>query len=133
MALKDMLAKSGELKSASEIAAELRNRQRPAERIMEGLQEAVAVAKGESTPYKEHKPEPAGERLIKAANGMRKKVQAAAVKETLSTEPKRRGRPSSGKTAIKIRIDNDVLAKFKAGGDGWQTAINAALRQHLRI
>lgn len=120
-------------KSAAEIAAELRDKQRPAEKIMEGLREALEVASGKAKPFKEQKPKTAGERLIKSAKSMRKQVQEAAVKESLSAEPKRRGRPSSGKTAVKIRIDNDVLVKFKASGDGWQTAINAALRKHLGI
>lgn len=120
-------------KSAAEIAAEIRDRQPPAEKIMDGMKEALDVAQGKAKPFKEHKPKPAGERLIKAAKGMRKQVQEAGVKESLSTEPKRRGRPTSGKTAIKIRIDNDVLAKFRAGGDGWQTEINAALRKHFGI
>ena len=33
------------------------------------------------------------------------------------------------KEAISIRIDKDVLAKFKATGSGWQTRMNAALRR----
>jgi uncharacterized protein (DUF4415 family) len=32
------------------------------------------------------------------------------------------------KEAISIRVDKDVLAKFKATGSGWQTRMNAALR-----
>jgi uncharacterized protein (DUF4415 family) len=33
------------------------------------------------------------------------------------------------KEAISIRVDKDVLAKFKATGSGWQTRMNAALRR----
>lgn len=33
-----------------------------------------------------------------------------------------------GKAALSIRLDEDVLAFFKAGGKGWQTRINAVLR-----
>lgn len=44
-----------------------------------------------------------------------------------------RGRPKGSKTSnkalVSLRIDNDVLEKFKAGGPGWQTRINAALRK----
>lgn len=42
----------------------------------------------------------------------------------------RRGRPlgSGTKTQVTLRLDVDVLDKFKASGDGWQTRINAALR-----
>ena len=44
----------------------------------------------------------------------------------------RRGRPigsGSGKQAISIRLDPDVIAKFKATGPGWQGRINEALRR----
>jgi uncharacterized protein (DUF4415 family) len=45
----------------------------------------------------------------------------------------RRGRPAgsvtSQKTLVSLRIDNDVLARFKATGAGWQTRINEALRR----
>lgn len=42
----------------------------------------------------------------------------------------RRGRPlgSGTKTQITLRLDTDVLEKFKASGDGWQTRINEVLR-----
>jgi uncharacterized protein (DUF4415 family) len=45
-------------------------------------------------------------------------------------------RPTSGKTRITIRIDDDVLAWFKdevreAGGGNYQSLINAALREHI--
>lgn len=47
---------------------------------------------------------------------------------------KRRGRPLAGTTKISttIRLDADVLAAFKAQGDGWQTRMNDALREWLR-
>ncbi|MGZ8284593.1 MAG: BrnA antitoxin family protein [Allosphingosinicella sp.] len=45
------------------------------------------------------------------------------------TKP-RGGRPSgSDKQIVSIRLDKDVVAKFKAGGPGWRTRINAALRR----
>jgi len=43
---------------------------------------------------------------------------------------KPRGRPGgSDKDRIAIRIDRDVLTHFKAGGPGWQSRMNAALRK----
>lgn len=39
-----------------------------------------------------------------------------------------RGRPASGKDRVTIRLDPDVIAKFKATGDGWQSRMNEALR-----
>ena len=43
---------------------------------------------------------------------------------------KRRGRPASAitKAAVSLRLDPDIIAAFKAGGDGWQTRMNDALR-----
>jgi uncharacterized protein (DUF4415 family) len=47
----------------------------------------------------------------------------------------RGGRPRSlfPKQAIKLRLDADVLAHFRAGGPFWQTRINAALRKSARL
>jgi uncharacterized protein (DUF4415 family) len=42
-----------------------------------------------------------------------------------------RGRPKSAspKQQVTLRIDRDVLEKFRATGEGWQSRINAALRK----
>lgn len=46
---------------------------------------------------------------------------------------RRRGRPiGSTKTQIALRVDDDILAAFKAGGKGWQTRMNDALREWLQ-
>ena len=44
---------------------------------------------------------------------------------------RRGGRPrsESPKQAVSIRLDQDVIARFKAGGPGWQSRMNDALRQ----
>ena len=52
--------------------------------------------------------------------------------EILAAFPKTRlGRPRSEapKIAVKLRLDPDVLAAYKAEGPGWQTRMNADLRQ----
>lgn len=43
---------------------------------------------------------------------------------------RRPGRPmgSGAKTQITLRLDTAIVDTFKATGDGWQTRINAALR-----
>jgi uncharacterized protein (DUF4415 family) len=47
---------------------------------------------------------------------------------------RQRGRPSgSDKESTTIRFDRDVLAAFRAGGPGWQTRMNAALRDWLKL
>jgi uncharacterized protein (DUF4415 family) len=46
-----------------------------------------------------------------------------------NTKP-RGGRPAgSDKQLVSIRLDKEVVEKFKAAGPGWQTRINAALRR----
>lgn len=45
-----------------------------------------------------------------------------------------RGRPagSGKKEQVAIRFDHEVLAAFRGGGPGWQTRMNAALKDWLR-
>ena len=40
------------------------------------------------------------------------------------------GRPKADnpKVAVSLRLDQDVVARFKASGPGWQTRMNRALR-----
>lgn len=49
----------------------------------------------------------------------------------LKLRPIGRGRPklAAAKEAIKLRIDPDVLAWFRATGPGWQSRLNDALRR----
>lgn len=61
-------------------------------------------------------------------------ITAAALgdPDALPNKP-RRGRPPTlkgeKKEAVMLRLDPDVLAHFRSGGEGWQTRINAALRE----
>jgi uncharacterized protein (DUF4415 family) len=57
-------------------------------------------------------------------------LSAPAWKAKLIAAPVKRGRPKAVETKLSttIRIDRDVLSSFKKGGPGWQTRINAALR-----
>lgn len=45
----------------------------------------------------------------------------------------RRGRPPLGtpKKLVSLRLDQEVIDRFRAEGPGWQSRINAALRKHL--
>lgn len=48
---------------------------------------------------------------------------------------KRRGRPplARPKQRVDLRLDPDVVEHLKAGGAGWQTRLNALLREVLRL
>jgi uncharacterized protein (DUF4415 family) len=52
------------------------------------------------------------------------------VKSTAFAQMRRPGRPlgSGSKVQITLRIDEDVVEKFKASGAGWQTRMNDALK-----
>ena len=47
----------------------------------------------------------------------------------------RRGRPplETTKQHVSLRLDPDVIARFKADGPGWQARINEALRKAARL
>ncbi|KQT35144.1 hypothetical protein ASG29_03210 [Sphingomonas sp. Leaf412] len=49
--------------------------------------------------------------------------------EVVAALTRKTGRPAgSDKEQVSLRLDRDVIARFKAGGPGWQTRMNAALR-----
>jgi uncharacterized protein (DUF4415 family) len=52
----------------------------------------------------------------------------------MSAYQRKRGRPagSGAKEQIALRVDRDVLARFRAEGPGWQTRMNEALKDWLR-
>lgn len=47
---------------------------------------------------------------------------------------RKRGRPpvESPKQQVTLRLDPDILEHFRAGGPGWQTAINDTLRKAMK-
>ena len=48
----------------------------------------------------------------------------------LAAFPKTRGRPAgSNKQLVSLRIDRDVIERFRESGPGWQSRINEALRK----
>ena len=66
-----------------------------------------------------------------ASEVLSKLVGKAAATEML--QPKR-GRPVSAnpKAHVNLRLDSDVVAAFRATGRGWQTRLNAALKDWLK-
>ena len=48
--------------------------------------------------------------------------------------PRGRGRPPAKvrKQQVTLRLDPDIVARFRASGRGWQTRINDALREWLK-
>jgi uncharacterized protein (DUF4415 family) len=46
-----------------------------------------------------------------------------------AARPAGRPKKAAPKEAVSIRLDPDVVAHFRAGGAGWQSRINAALRK----
>jgi uncharacterized protein (DUF4415 family) len=65
-------------------------------------------------------------------------VTVEALEQALAEREVRRaaraGRPAgSDKEQIALRIDKAVLARFRAGGPGWQTRMNDALRKAVGL
>jgi uncharacterized protein (DUF4415 family) len=64
-------------------------------------------------------------------------AQVVTRREAQATIARQRGRPpgttkASPKVSTTIRLSSEVVEAFKAGGDGWQTRIDAALKDWLR-
>jgi uncharacterized protein (DUF4415 family) len=51
--------------------------------------------------------------------------------ETLLRRGRGRPRTETPKKLVSLRLDRDVIDAFRAGGPGWQSRLNAALRKHL--
>ena len=54
-------------------------------------------------------------------------------RKKFAAAPLRRGRPPAKrrKVSTTIRLDPDIVEAFRAAGEGWQSRINAALREYL--
>jgi uncharacterized protein (DUF4415 family) len=61
-------------------------------------------------------------------------LSAQKWKKKLAATPVKRGRPKLEVTKVSttIRLDADVLAKFRAQGPKWQSRMNDALRAWLK-
>ena len=58
-------------------------------------------------------------------------IDTSDIPESLDWSGATRGFYRPVKKAYSIRLDADVVAWFKASGDGYQTRINAALREFV--
>lgn len=57
-------------------------------------------------------------------------TEAGVAAALADREARRRGRPAgSNKEQVALRIDKDVLARWRASGAGWQSRMNDALRR----
>jgi len=86
--------------------------------------------------------------VLKAAKGVDRKsdyvwdgksqedrpANAEELVAAVSAYRRKRGRPAGtgAKEQIALRVDRDVLARFRGGGPGWQTRMNEALKDWLR-
>ena len=63
-----------------------------------------------------------------AAKGFSARKMETLKKQVEKTAPAKADEGADGKQPVTIRLDKEVVAFFKAGGPGWQTRINLALR-----
>jgi len=66
-----------------------------------------------------------------------RQAKAGGVHTPEQMTARKRGRPvgsvsATRKASTTIRLDEDVMSAFRATGAGWQTRINAALREVVR-
>lgn len=75
---------------------------------------------------------PTAEEDARIARGIAVDPDAAPdLSEPVSGVVRRVGRPprADRKVSVTLRLDRDVVERFKATGAGWQTRINAALKK----
>lgn len=78
-------------------------------------------------------PPPGGDYTWDGKDADERPLSREEMRAGVSAYRKQRGRPvgSGNKEQVAIRIDRDILAAFRASGEGWQTRMNAALRDWL--
>jgi len=61
------------------------------------------------------------------------RMQPVTAADAADIKRRLRGRPraQTPKRLVSIRLDPDVVERFRATGPGWQSRINEVLRQHL--
>ena len=77
---------------------------------------------------------PTSEEDAEIARGIERDPDAAPdLSEPVPGIVRKVGRPAKpdAKISVTLRLDHDVVERFKASGPGWQTRINAALREAL--
>lgn len=72
-------------------------------------------------------------RALTAADMKRLRRASVVLPDTLLTKLKARGpQRAPTKERITIRLSPDVVRRFRATGDGWQTRVDAALEDWLK-
>ena len=78
-------------------------------------------------------PPPGGYYVWDGKDEMERPLTREEMLAGITANRKRRGRPPGGeKESTTIRFDRDVLDAFRADGPGWQSRMNAALRDWLK-
>lgn len=115
-----------ELKEIARLRAQARAK---ALRIVEASKEdeAALIAAAESDPDNPPLTDDQWRRM-RPAHELRPQLVAGRLRRG-------RGRPRSDTTKqqVTLRIDRDVLEKFRSTGVGWQSRINAVLRKAARV
>lgn len=75
-------------------------------------------------------PDPEIERPLTDADIARAKLVPGALPDVIAKIRRPRG-PARTKTAISIRLDDDLVERLRASGPGWQSRVNDALREWL--
>lgn len=75
-------------------------------------------------------PDPDIERPLTDADIARATLAPAALPDVIAGIRRSRG-PVRTKTAISIRLDDDLVERLRASGPGWQSRVNDALREWI--
>lgn len=96
-------------------------KERPAERIKLGLEDAIAYAKGDETKAIVRKPKP-------------KKPTVPALKAKIEAVEKRgKGRPKTNRETVTIRMEIRDIQSLDAASDDWRKNVGPLLRKALSL
>jgi uncharacterized protein (DUF4415 family) len=127
MSKKPEVLTAKELKEIARLRVQAREKARRLIAVSDGVDDAALIAAAESDP---DNPPLTDEQLRRMRPAY--KVRPELVARQLRRE---RGRPKSAvtKQQVTLRIDRDVLDKFRSTGDGWQRRINDVLRKAAKV
>ncbi|MBN8477295.1 BrnA antitoxin family protein [Sulfuritalea sp.] len=94
----------------------------------------MAERRNQSTSIDDENPEWTAEDFARARPASEVLPTLVGAKVAAAMLRPKRGRPVSAnpKAHVNLRLDPDVVAAFRATGRGWQTRLNAALKDWLK-
>jgi uncharacterized protein (DUF4415 family) len=125
------------MKPSSDLAAKVAAAQARAPRTAPQIKRAIAAYAAEYDPSDEGSIRSFLKRPFKTSSYAEMQGVLAVRRQAHALLEKRRGergpQKAPTKLSITLRLDRDVIERFRAAGPGWQTRLNDALRELTKL